>query len=279
MGRTVATTGLGAFWAVSRLGDRARLSLKLSPSRRPECSRGWFASFLNAPDIVADAGARVFSLLDDGQRHHLPSSAGVLSGKARSAARDHEPTRSKAAIRSSAVVQCLARIRSLEISATPRSGRFARGRCRPSQTPRASSSTARYHGVPPTRSEVEPLDEVEATSTSARTADCTPIVLRATERVRLVFRPMLLVNDDQPHACIKGDFIYEKRPAGSAWMPANTLSLATVKSGEQYKLELHSGELLVPSQGARTRARRVPVSGGGRQRVRGAWQPGKARIV
>jgi hypothetical protein len=44
--------------------------------------------------------------------------------------------------------------------------------------------------------------------------------------------------------CIKGDFVYEKRATGGDWTPANTLSLATVKSGEQYKLELHSGELL-----------------------------------
>ncbi len=89
------------------------------------------------------------------------------------------------------------------------------------------------------------MEHLEASSTSSRTADCTPIVLRETERVRLVFRPTILVNDENPRACIKGDFVYERRQKTEApWEPANTLSLATVKSGEQYKLELHSGELL-----------------------------------
>lgn len=89
------------------------------------------------------------------------------------------------------------------------------------------------------------MEQLEASSTSSRTAECTPIVLRETPRVRLVFRPMILVNDENPRACIKGEFVYEKRQkTEDLWEPANTLSLATVKSGEQYKLELHSGELL-----------------------------------
>lgn len=88
------------------------------------------------------------------------------------------------------------------------------------------------------------MEQLEASSTSARTAECTPIVLRQTERVRLVFRPTLLVNDAEPKACIRGDFIYEKKSSSGAWLPANTTSLATIKAGEQYKLEIHSGELL-----------------------------------
>jgi antiviral defense system Shedu protein SduA len=88
------------------------------------------------------------------------------------------------------------------------------------------------------------VDYLEASSTSSRTAECTPIVLRESERVRLVFRPMLLVNDGDPRACVRGEFVYEKRHASGEWRSANTLSLATVKAGEQYKLELHSGELL-----------------------------------
>jgi hypothetical protein len=89
------------------------------------------------------------------------------------------------------------------------------------------------------------LDQVEASSTSPRTADVTPIVLRETERVRLVFRPMILVNHKDPRACIKGEFVYEKRQkTNEPWQPANTVSLASLKSGEGFKLELHSGELL-----------------------------------
>lgn len=88
------------------------------------------------------------------------------------------------------------------------------------------------------------MDQLETATTSSRTAECTPIVLRESARVRLVFRPMLLVNDAQPRACIKGEFVYERRAPGGDWQAANTRSLATVKTGEEYKLELHSAELL-----------------------------------
>jgi hypothetical protein len=60
-----------------------------------------------------------------------------------------------------------------------------------------------------------------------------------------VFRPTIIVNSDNPRACLRGDFVYEKRQKTSdPWHPANTVSLATLKSGEGFKLELHSGELL-----------------------------------
>lgn len=88
------------------------------------------------------------------------------------------------------------------------------------------------------------MDRMETSSTSARTADCSPIILRQTERVRLVFKPTLIVNDAQPKACITGHFVYETKSARGAWDPLNTTSLKTIRSGEQYKLELHSGELL-----------------------------------
>jgi len=88
------------------------------------------------------------------------------------------------------------------------------------------------------------VDRIETSSTSSRTADCTPIVLRAKERVRLLFKPTLVQNDGQPKACIKGEFVYEKKSASSEWQSANTESLASVKSGEAFKLELHSAELL-----------------------------------
>jgi len=88
------------------------------------------------------------------------------------------------------------------------------------------------------------MDRVETSSTSSRSAQCSPIVLRETGRVRLVFRPMLVVNDKQPKACITGDFVYETKSAKDSWEPLNDTSLKTVKAGEHYRLELHSSELL-----------------------------------
>ncbi|MEO8451888.1 MAG: Shedu immune nuclease family protein [Gemmatimonadota bacterium] len=88
------------------------------------------------------------------------------------------------------------------------------------------------------------MDRLETSSTSSKSADCTPIVLRPGERTRLVFHPTLIENRDQPRACIKDAFHYEKKSAKGAWTPVATVSLATVNVGEQYKLELHSAELL-----------------------------------
>lgn len=88
------------------------------------------------------------------------------------------------------------------------------------------------------------MDEIETTATSSKTADVSPIELRKMERVRLVFKPTLVENAENPRACIRGEFVYERKAAGGEWTPANELSLGTIRSGEQYKLDLHSSELL-----------------------------------
>lgn len=69
-------------------------------------------------------------------------------------------------------------------------------------------------------------------------------MLRQTERVRLLFRPMLVQNDDHPKACIKGEFVYERKSSKGLWEAVKRKSLAQIRIGEEYKLELHSGEIL-----------------------------------
>lgn len=88
------------------------------------------------------------------------------------------------------------------------------------------------------------MDRVETSSTSAHTAECSPVVLREKDRVRLVFKPVIVVNDTNSRACIRGEFVYERKSPKDEWQPLNTLSLNSIKFGEEYKLELHSGELL-----------------------------------
>ncbi len=88
------------------------------------------------------------------------------------------------------------------------------------------------------------MDHIETIATSSRSAECTPVVLRETERIRLLFRPTVVQNDGQPKACIRGEFVYEKKSAKSEWEAANTESLGTIKVGEKFKLELHTAELL-----------------------------------
>jgi len=88
------------------------------------------------------------------------------------------------------------------------------------------------------------VTEIRTASTSSKTADCNPIVLRATDRVRLVFLPELVKNDKNSRACVRGTFVYQKKKMNGEWCSLAEESLGSLKSGEGYRLELHSEELL-----------------------------------
>jgi len=88
------------------------------------------------------------------------------------------------------------------------------------------------------------MGEIWTRSTSKNTAEVGPIPLRETERIRLVFVPTLVNNEASPEACVRGHFLYQKKTKRDAWNPVGTISLASLKTGEGYKLELHSQELL-----------------------------------
>ena len=81
-------------------------------------------------------------------------------------------------------------------------------------------------------------------STSSRSATTDDIVLRAKQLVRLVFRPMLVHNDQNPSAGMKGTFLYQRKRKSENWEDVPPASIASLKSGEEYRLELHSSELL-----------------------------------
>ncbi|MGH9700033.1 MAG: Shedu immune nuclease family protein [Candidatus Acidiferrales bacterium] len=88
------------------------------------------------------------------------------------------------------------------------------------------------------------MDEIQTTSTSAKTADCSPIVIRESDRVRLIFLPTMVDNSKDADACVRGIFVYQKKNKADKWIPATGHTLTSLKSGEGYKLELHSNELL-----------------------------------
>jgi hypothetical protein len=88
------------------------------------------------------------------------------------------------------------------------------------------------------------MEEIETKATSSKTVEVTPVPLRSSDQVRLVFLPTLVDNDEEPRACIRGEFVYQRKGKKDTWEPTNSLSLGTIKKGEAYKLELRSGELL-----------------------------------
>lgn len=80
-------------------------------------------------------------------------------------------------------------------------------------------------------------------SISRSAAGCNPIVLREGDQARLVFVPMLVDNPAYPKASVDGHFIYQRKAKSGRWLPVPTVSLATLKSGEGFKLVLHAHEL------------------------------------
>jgi len=88
------------------------------------------------------------------------------------------------------------------------------------------------------------MDRLKITPTSNRTADVQDIVIRLTERVRLVFRPMLVDNYQTKDACIRGYFVYQRKRKNNEWEDLKKLPLSRLRTGEWIKLELHSSELL-----------------------------------
>ena len=88
-------------------------------------------------------------------------------------------------------------------------------------------------------------------STSSKTVDCEPIELRVSDTVRLVFVPTLIDNTENPRSSVKGSFVYQKKGKHEEWLDTNSESLKAIKSGEAFKLTLHSDELTRLGDGLR----------------------------
>jgi hypothetical protein len=87
-------------------------------------------------------------------------------------------------------------------------------------------------------------DKTEIRSTSSHSAECADIVLRETDRIRLVFRPELVDNPSNLEARVNGTFLYQKKSASDSWEKFDLIPLNTLKKDEGYQLALHSDEVL-----------------------------------
>jgi hypothetical protein len=61
----------------------------------------------------------------------------------------------------------------------------------------------------------------------------------------MIFRPQLVENPKDPDACLKGRFIYQRKAKKDDWEDVDAPSLASLKRGEHFDLEIKSGEMLV----------------------------------
>lgn len=88
------------------------------------------------------------------------------------------------------------------------------------------------------------METVNVTSTSLKTAIAEPIEIRLKESVRLVFMPMIVDNQNDKDACVKGHFIYQKKLKSDEWEDVREINLSQLRPAEGVKLELKSSELL-----------------------------------
>lgn len=88
------------------------------------------------------------------------------------------------------------------------------------------------------------MDKFTVKSTSSVSAKCNDMPLRETSSTRLVFRPMLIENKGNPEAGVKGSFVFQRKKPSETWEDADAAPLSSLKSGEGYKIELHTAELL-----------------------------------
>src|SRR4051812_42867021 len=87
------------------------------------------------------------------------------------------------------------------------------------------------------------MERVETKSTSQHSAICSDIVVRPGEQTRLIFRPEIVDNPNNPAARVRGRFLYQKKARADLWEDFEKEPLTSLKKGEQFQLEIKSGEL------------------------------------
>ena len=103
------------------------------------------------------------------------------------------------------------------------------------------------YAASPTENALNPSDSMETrtvTPTSPRSATTDDILLRDRQQVRLLFRPTFVKNDAAANATLKGTFVYQRKRSDNTWEDVPATPLNSIKAGEEYRLELHSVELL-----------------------------------
>lgn len=90
------------------------------------------------------------------------------------------------------------------------------------------------------------VDQMQVTvnSTSADTAEGEDIVLRETKTTRLLFRPMIVNNDQNEEASVRGWFLFQRKRPGDLWEDYQEYDATKLKADEFFKLEIKAEEML-----------------------------------
>ncbi|MFF1990289.1 Shedu anti-phage system protein SduA [Bacillus mycoides] len=86
--------------------------------------------------------------------------------------------------------------------------------------------------------------KINVRTTSRDSAVCDDIELKKTSTTRLIFRPEIVNNNNNPEASVRGCFIFQKKGRNAPWEDYKELELSKLKAEEWIKLELNSEAML-----------------------------------
>lgn len=89
------------------------------------------------------------------------------------------------------------------------------------------------------------MKEISVQSTSRSSATTDLIILRQTDRIRLVCKPLIVDNPNNQEASVKLTIIYQRKSVKDIWVDYKDINLSQLRTSEGVKLELKSEELLL----------------------------------
>ena len=85
---------------------------------------------------------------------------------------------------------------------------------------------------------------IHTDSTSLQTAEANPIILRRNSSFRVIFLPLIVENEHDPRASIKGQFVVQRKTRGGNWEDVEMPPMSSLKVGDTMSLSLKSAEVL-----------------------------------
>jgi hypothetical protein len=89
------------------------------------------------------------------------------------------------------------------------------------------------------------MEKIKVKSLVPGVSEVEDILIKESTKTRLILRPIILDNDDNPDACVKGAIIHQRKNSEGEWKEDDkAFSLTSVKAGQYCKIDLSSKEVL-----------------------------------
>lgn len=90
------------------------------------------------------------------------------------------------------------------------------------------------------------MEKITLTSATSGVSKSNDIIIRESNNTRLILRPVVLDNENNDEACVKGSIIYQRKNSNGEYNEDDkAFSLNQVKKGQYCKIDLKSEEVLI----------------------------------